>query len=500
MRIIVIVLAFFVLTLHSCNNEKDKSELERPNVLMICVDDLRPELGCYGNAVINTPNIDLLASEGVLFENHYVQSAICGPSRTTLLTGKLSQKWDSWGEFRKMESEPKSPIALPHLFKKNGYTTIGIGKITHQPGGVMDENQQIHQIPFSYDSIYTAVGKWKTPWNAFFAYANGDAHNTAMKIGVETPHAPYEKGDVDDDGYPDGLNALEAVKQLRALKDTEEPFFLTVGFYKPHLPFNAPKKYWDLYDKNEIPTAENNYAPKNLNNIYSLNKSPELTTHYPWADGPGVVNVEQAKEVKHGYYACVSYIDAQIGLVLNELKEQGLDKNTIVLLWSDHGWHLGEHGIYGKMTNFNIATNSPLIIKVPDNSNNGQSINGIVETVDVYPTLAELCGLKYPEDLDGISLVDLIRNPKNKGKAYARSFYYRNNALGKSLKTKEYRVVRWATENDSVVAIELYDQLNDPNENNNIAQQKPEELKRLLKQMEAVKFLDDNVPFAKSWE
>ncbi len=498
--ITIIGFVLLALSLVSCEQTKNKAKDQPYNVLMICVDDLRPELGCYGNTIIKSPNIDKLASQGALFTNHYVQSAICGPSRTTLMTGKLQQSWDLWGDLRKNGIEPEYAIALPHLFKKNGYTTVGIGKITHEPGGVMDEQQKIHQIPFSWDSTYTAVGKWKTPWRAFFAYANGDAHNTAMRIGVETPRLPYEAGEVDDTGYPDGLNALEAVKQLEKLKEEGNPFFLSVGFYKPHLPFNAPKKYWDLYDPDKISVADNNYPPKNLNNEYSLNKSPELTTHYPWPDGPGIVSQESAKIVKHGYYASVSYIDAQIGLVLNELKKQDLDKNTIVILWSDHGWHLGEHGIFGKMTNFNIATNSPLIMKVPGVTNKGSVINGLVETVDVYPTLAALCGLKVSDDLDGESIIPLLRNPKSKGKPFARSFYYRNNALGTTIKTDQYRIVRWATEKDSTVAVELYDHRNDLEENFNIASENKILTDSLLTQLNSVKFLSADKPFVKGWE
>jgi len=498
--ITIIGFVLLVLSLVSCKQTKNKAKDQPYNVLMICVDDLRPELGSYGNKIIKSPNIDKLASEGALFTNHYVQSAICGPSRTTLMTGKLQQSWDLWGDLRKSGIEPEQAIALPHLFKKNGYKTIGIGKITHQPGGVIDENQQIAQIPFSWDSTYTAVGKWKTPWRAFFAYANGDAHNTAMHIGVETPRLPYEAGEVDDTGYPDGLNAQEAIKQIRKLKQEKNPFFLTVGFYKPHLPFNAPKKYWDLYDPDQIPMADNNYAPKNLNNKYSLNKSPELTTHYPWPDGAGIVSEESAKIVKHGYYASVSYIDAQIGLVLDELKKQALDKNTIIILWSDHGWHLGEHGIFGKMTNFSIATNSPLIMRVPGVTNEGSVVNGLVETVDIYPTLAALCGIEVSDDLDGESIAPLLRNPKSKGKPYARSFYYRNNALGTTIKTEQYRIVRWATEKDSTVAIELYDHRNDHEENFNIASENKALTDSLLIQLKGAKFLSPDKPFQAGWE
>ena len=243
-----------------------------------------------------------------------------------------------------------------------------------------------------------------------------------MRIGVETPRIPYEAGDVDDEGYPDGLNAIEAIKQLRKLKEGGDPFLLALGFYKPHLPFNAPKKYWDMYDRNEIPKAENNFIPRNLNNIYSVNKSPEVTTHYPWPDGPGNVTPESAKTLKHGYYASVSYIDALVGKVLDELERLDLSKKTIVVFWSDHGWHLGEHTMFGKMSNFEIATRSPLIIRVPHITNEGGKLNQLTEAIDIYPTLAELCGLDYPDNLDGESIVDVLKNPDIKVKSLHEAF------------------------------------------------------------------------------
>ncbi len=499
-KIFTAILGTFLFIAFGCKNLNSEEDLSNYNILLICVDDLRPELGCYGNPIIQTPNIDKLASSGYVFNNHYVQSAICGPSRSSMLTGKVCQQWDPWGEFRKTDHEPDAPIALPHLFKKNGYKTIGIGKITHEPGGVMDEAQNIPQIPFSWDTTYTAVGKWKTPWRAFFAYSNGDAHNTAMRIGVETPRVPYQAGDVDDEGYPDGLNTLEAIMQLRKLKEGGDPFLLALGFFKPHLPFNAPKKYWDMYEREEIPMAENNFIPTNLDNIYSVNKSPEVTTHYPWPDGPGNVTPESAKTLKHGYYASVSYIDALVGKVLDELDRLDLSENTIVVLWSDHGWHLGEHTMFGKMSNFEIATRSPLIIRVPDITNKGEKLNQLTESIDIYPTLVELCGLDYPDNLDGESIVDVLKNPDIEGQKFARSFYYRNQALGKTIRTKRYRIVRWATENDSTVAMELYDHQLDPNENINIAAEQKVITDSLLEQLKTVKFMDEDMPFQSGWE
>jgi len=483
-----------------CNNNNSNDSPSLHNVLLICVDDLRPELGCYGNQIIRTPNIDKLAYSGYLFYNHYVQSAICGPSKSSLLTGKVNQQWDPWKELRKSDVEPAAPIALPHLFKKNGYKTIGIGKITHEPGGVMDEAQSIAQIPFSWDTTFAAVGKWGTPWRSFFAYANGDAHNTAMKIGMGTPHIPYEAGDVDDTGYPDGLNALEAINQLRSLKEQNDPFFLALGFYKPHLPFNAPKKYWDLYAREEIPVAENNFVPENVDSRYCINNSPEVTTHYPWPDGPGNITAKSAKILKHGYYASVSYIDVLIGKVLDELEQLDLSKNTIVVLWSDHGWHLGEHTMFGKMSNFEIATRSPLIIRVPEVTAKGKELKQLTESIDIYPTLAELCGIVYPDNLDGESVADILKHPENRGQEYARSFYYRNGALGKSIRTERYRIVRWATAKDSTVAIELFDHQLDPNENINIALEQKEITDSMVKILKTVNFMDEEMPFQVGWE
>jgi iduronate 2-sulfatase len=255
-----------------------------------------------------------------------------------------------------------------------------------------------------------------------------------------------------------------------------------------------------MYERDEIPMAENNFLPKNLNNIYSVNKSPEVTTHYPWPDGPGNVTPESAKTLKHGYYASVSYIDALVGKVLDELERLDMSKKTIVVFWSDHGWHLGEHTMFGKMSNFEIATRSPLIIRVPDITNEGKILNQLTESIDIYPTLVELCGLDYADNLDGESIVDVLKNPEINGQKFARSFYYRNRALGKTIRTKRYRIVRWATENDSTVAVELYDHQLDPNENINIAAEQKVITDSLLEQLKTVKFMDEDMPFQGGWE
>ena len=481
------LISTFLLLLPSCQSEEKKSPY---NVLMICVDDLRPELGCYGNEIIKSPNIDRLANEGAVFENHFVQSAVCGPSRTMMLTGKITTSWDGWRNYRRSGEEPDFPISLPHLFRKNGYHTVGIGKISHKPGGVMDDEQSIAQIPYSWDTTYTKVGDWETPEKAFFAFAHGKYHNRFV-FEESYPHIPYEAGDVDDTGYPDGLNAREAVGQLTKLSEENKPFFLAVGFYKPPLPFNAPKKYWDLYERNTIPPAENDYPPENLENPYSLHNSYEVTTHYYWPDGEGNINNERARDLKHGYYACVSYIDAQIGLLLDELEETGLSENTIVLLWGDHGWHLGEHGMFGKQTNYTIATRSPLILKVPGLTGKGDHVQGLVETIDIYPTLAELCELEAPEDLQGQSFKSLLIDPSSDGKTYARSFYKRDSVMGKTIMTERYRLVRWKTEGDQTVGLELYDHKKDPDENVNAAGNRREVRDSLAKVLEKAVYFNE---------
>jgi arylsulfatase A-like enzyme len=492
-------LVFFALIYSSCKSKKEIVLDVPPNVLLICIDDLRNDLGAYGNTLVKSPNIDALAASGHTFRHHYVQSAICGPSRSSFLTGRISQQWDPWAYYRATNLEPETPISLPHLFKKNGYRTVGIGKISHEPGGVLDSLQTKAQIPFSWDSTYTAVGRWKTPWRSFFAYANGDAHNKVMGIGLNTPHLPYEAGNVDNMGYPDGLNTQEAIKHLERFKKTEEPFFLALGFNKPHLPFNAPKKYWDLYDPEKIPLASNNFAPKNLNNPYSINQSPELTTHYPWPEGPGKVGEASARKLTHGYYACISYIDALVGQLMTTLERLELDENTVVVLWSDHGWQLGEHTMFGKMSNFEVATASPLIIRLPKDKNGGKTHTQFVESVDIYPTLADICKLPAITDLDGQSLTPIMYD-NAPGKGYARSFYYRKGALGKSLRTPRHRFVRWANDQDSTLAMELYDHKLDPNENNNIALEHPNLTDSLSLWVKNLKYLDPDAPFRYGWE
>lgn len=449
--------------LSACDN---KDEIERkPNVLFIAVDDLRTELGCYGVDYIKSPNIDRLASEGRLFTNHFVHCAACGSSRSTLLSGRRSLDWDIFREIREAGSKPDSVFSLPQLFKENGYVTIGIGKVSHQPGGVLDSLQTIHEVPYSWNKSYAPVGEWEDPWRAFFSYADGKARDYGYGRN-DTNMPPFEAAEVSDEGYADGLNAREAIKQLRNLKDTT--FFLTVGFYKPHLPFNAPKKYWDLYDSGDIPVSVYKKPPENIETkicLHDGHESYEPRTHYKWTNDTSnyVLNEERQKILKHGYAASVSYVDAQIGKVLDELRALDLDGNTIVVLWGDHGWHMGEYGIWGKYTNFDVALKSPLIIKTPGLISPGRASNSIVETVDIFPTLADLCELPAPGYLEGETIKPAIIDPEQEIKKYSIGERNAWGVYGTTVRNRDYRLMVWRDNSTGdTLEINLFENLEEP--------------------------------------
>ena len=472
------------LYLQGCSKserKEDSSPAEHPNILFICVDDLRTELGCYGNDLIHSPNLDRLASEGCLFSNHFVSVPTCGASRCGLLTGKLPRnRGDISNEAirRKMAGKPETeaPESFIHHLRRNGYYTVGIGKISHYVDGKLygynEQPSDELEMPHSWDEMVFDSGKWKTGWNAFFAYADG-SNRQSRKKKVK----PYESTDVNDDGYPDGLTTDLAVGKLQELAQKDQPFFLGVGFFKPHLPFNAPKKYWDLYDEKEIPITPSNFIPEDVN-LASLHGSGEFNQYLlgeEKASLEGPVSDAYARKIKHAYWACVSYIDAQIGILLNELKQLGLDKNTIVVVWGDHGWHLGDHLVWGKHTNFERALKSTLIVKTPDMKNKGSIRDQVISTLDIYPTLIELCGLKMPHRTDGRSCTELLKKTENTEWNNAAYSYYRN---GISVRTERYRLTRYFREEAPVV--ELYDHKIDPNENVNIAEDFPEVVSRLM--------------------
>ncbi|MGC9356201.1 MAG: sulfatase, partial [Mariniphaga sp.] len=354
----------FIATLIACS-EKTGSSNEKmsdsPNVLFIAVDDLRPELGCYGAEYIHSPNIDRLAETGAVFTNHYVSVPTCGASRYSLLTGMLPNTKghlsnEACHNLISGKPESENPETFIHHLRRNGYYTVGIGKISHYADGFLygytDTMNTERELPHSWDELVFDPGKWETGWNAFFGYASGE-NRQSLNMQVK----PYEKADVPDTGYPDGLTSNLAIKKMEELAQRNEPFFLGVGFFKPHLPFNAPQKYWDLYTEEEIPLSPNPFIPENVNKA-SLHNSGEFNGYQlgdEKASLDGTVSDEYARKLRHAYFACVSYIDAQVGKLLDELDRLGIAENTIIVLWGDHGWHLGDQLVWGKHTVFERA-------------------------------------------------------------------------------------------------------------------------------------------------
>lgn len=473
-------LVVILISVSSISQNLEPNVKEKPNVLFISVDDLRPDLGCYGKTFMKTPNMDKLASEGILFQNHYVQVPTCGASRACLLTGmRPRRKAELQNNVAELEISNQPERDLPesfiHHLRRNGYYTVGIGKISHSPDGLVYGYEEApstkRELPYSWDELVFNSGKWKTGWNSFFGYANGE-NRQSMKKQVK----PYEAGEVDDDGYVDGLTAELAITKLRELKDNPKPFFLGVGFFKPHLPFNSPKKYWDLYNRDSIPISPNPTPPKNVN-LASLHKSGEFGGFLLGGETANLkhqVSDAYAKKIRQAYYASISYVDAQIGKLLNELEALKLNKNTIVILWGDHGWHLGDQQIWGKHTLFDNALKSVLIVKIPGSNQSGKKIKTIVETVDIYPTLMELCQVKMPFTIDGESFINLLKTGDDPTNSVAYSFF----TNGISLETERYHLIKYFRK--EMPSIELYDHLNDPIESINIAQDKPDIVKELM--------------------
>lgn len=454
----------------------------RLNVLFIAIDDLRPDLGCYGNTEVKSPQIDALARSGVVFRRAYCQQAVCSPSRTSLLTGlrpDSTKVFDLVTDFR--DTIP-NVVTLPQHFLNNGYHSVGMGKIYH--GGIDDAKS------WSEPHIYGKGKSYVLPENQARVAAGRKQALAAGKKGKALSRAargaPFEMADVPDSAYADGSLADLAVEQLQRLKDRGQPFFLAVGFVKPHLPFNSPKKYWDLYDRAKLKLADNPFRPKGAP-PYALTAFGELRQYWG-VPKQGPVPDDLARELIHGYRAATSFTDANVGRVLAELDRLGLRENTIIVLWGDHGWKLGEHASWSKHTNLENDTNVPLIVAAPGAKANGQQSRGLVEFVDLYPTLCDLAGLPLPEHLEGTSLKPLLENPAREWKTGAISQFPRSDKgqslMGYSLRTDRYRLTEWRNrKTGEAVAYELYDHQTDPEENQSLANQ-PEHAE-LVKQLAA---------------
>ena len=387
-------------------------QAEKPNILFIAVDDLRPELGCYGSPIAVSPNLDALAKDGLLFERAYCQEAICRPSRASLMTGARPDTTGITHNYIGLRDLKPDIVTLPQHFIANGYETVYCGKIFHQ--GDTDEVNSWSRKPVS------KIAGVKKPIGAYALAKNNQLKNENMKLmlakygeaarrGLASGPA-YESADVPDTAYIDGYNTELAIATMKEMvKEGGKPFFLGLGFKKPHLNWVAPKRYWDLYDPAKIPMATQTDAPEN-GAAMGLHASFELRTR-SGIPKYGPIEPELARTLKHAYLACVSYVDAQVGLMLDALGDAGVRDNTIVIVWGDHGWHLGDMGVWGKATNYEIATRVPLMIWSPDMKTRGKSTDAFVELVDMYPTLCELSGVPIPEHVEGHSFAPLLDNP-----------------------------------------------------------------------------------------
>lgn len=443
MKIVVALLALAAASLPAWG-----AEAARPNVLFIAVDDLRTNLGCYGDPVARTPHIDALAAGGVRFTRAYCQEAVCNPSRQSLLTGRRPDTirvWDLKTHFRKTSP---GVVTLPEHFKASGYFAQSIGKIFHGEAPMADPPS------------------WSVPETLEYVAKRDDyrlEENRSSRPMQKS--APLEFVGESDDEYPDGKVAAGAVAALEgfAKGDAARPFFLAVGFMKPHLPFTAPKQYWDLYDKVAIPTPEQPTPPRGAPAL-ALHDSTELRGY---SDMPrtGPFSAEQAMALRRGYYAATSFTDAQVGRVMAALQRTGLAKNTIVVLWSDHGFHLGEHGLWAKTTNYEADTRVPLIIVRPGATKVGAACASLVELIDLFPTLVDLCGVAAPTGLEGKSLRPLLDNSAAPGRTAAfsqfpRPWIYRSAQpaqMGYAVRTPTHRYIEWRKfGTDEVVERELY--------------------------------------------
>jgi arylsulfatase A-like enzyme len=453
------------ILLLACLAAPGPQEGRRLNVLFVAVDDLRPQLGCYGDPLMKSPNLDALAARGLVFERAYCQQAVCSPSRSSLLTGRRpdsTKVYDLDTHFRKALPDV---VTLPEHFKNHGYHTQAFGKIYH--GGYDDPRSWSvpHQNPKKpgYGPEGQALLKNLTDEARAKGLDLTKRQNQPRGLPVEAP-------EVEDGELADGATADLAVEALRALKD--RPFFLAVGFVKPHLPFVAPKKYWDLYREEQFRPAANPEPPKGAP-AFHPHTSGELRA-YHGVPKAGPIPDALARKLIHGYYATVSFMDAQLGRVLGELDRLGLRERTVVVVWGDHGWQLGEHGMWCKHTNYETSTCSPLLLSVPGQKSAGRKTRALVEFVDLYPSLAELGGLPAPEGLEGTSFVPLLEDPGRAWKKAAFSQYPRSvpgagRCMGYAVRTERWRFVAWEVPEKQFAQYELYDHDRDPDENVNVA-------------------------------
>lgn len=456
------------LTLHPASTSKAANT--RPNVLLILVDDLKPSFGAYGDKWVHSPNLDRLAARGMRFDMAYCNQAVCAPSRNNLLVGSRSTSIGVYSLGQHFRTAVPNAVTMPQYFKQQGYHSAGIGKVFHIGHGNIND---VHSwsVPFLPDKVIDYVLPESTDGKLTREEA---LFSNKSKEGLPMG-AAWEIADVDDGAYADGRIAAEGIKRLQSYKQSDEPFFLALGFTKPHLPFCAPKKYWDLYDRSKLPMAEYTLPPDGAP-AYAGKTIGELNQYKPVPQNPPL-GEELQRTLIHGYYASMSYMDSQVGQVLNEVDRLGLDKNTIIVLWGDHGYHLGDHGTWTKHTNYEQANRIPIVISAPGVTRANSHSTALIETVDLFPTIAELAGLPAPtgpQPIDGDSFVPILKGDESTIGEYAYHCYPKGGRLGQAIRTDRYRLVKWHQPGSTQPPeYELYDYEVDPLEKRNHAADQP---------------------------
>ncbi len=447
-------------------------KVSKPNVLLICIDDLRPELKSFGMDYIHSPNIDAVAARGRAFTRHYVQAPTCGASRYTLLTGRYGSAGND-ALFKRAKtlasSSDEIPSSMPAWFRKHGYTTVSVGKVSHHPGGRGGsdwDDESIPEMPESWDRHILEAGAWQHPRGWMHGLGKGEIRGNASKMDV------IQALDGPDTDYPDGINTKVALRELDflAAEADEKPFFMAFGILRPHLPFGAPKKYLDLYRDATLPPVAHPEKPEGKTTWHG---SGEFYKYNRWGKDPNK-DADFALEVRKHYAACVSFADAQVGHILNRLQMHGLEDNTVVVIWGDHGWHLGEHSIWGKHALFEESLHSPLIISYPGMPSAGEQAAGIVETLDVFPTLVGLTGIEKPEHAQGVSLKPMLESPDAAGHP---AFSYRRDMT--TIRTESHRMILHGKGH-----VELYDHREPNGETRNLATKEAKTVERLKKLIE----------------
>ncbi len=496
----------FVLLLFGCTSEEKQKK--RPNVLFVSIDDLRPSLGVYGDEIALSPNIDQLASEGFTLRNVFTQSAVCAPSRASLMTGirpDSTRVWHLGDKFR--EINPQT-VTMPQYFSKNGYHTVNIGKIFHNymPDSISWDEPDLRPAQFVKPEWIGRDGE--TFYISKEVQASQEVkRDSLLKLrpkryadGWNTGPA-WEAADVHDTLYYDGAQNELAKRTLTRIAKMDQPFYMGLGYFRPHLPFAVPKKYWDLYDKEEMPLSNNPGIPENAP-VHTMNSMYELR-HYDGFNHIGHptssyrMSEDTVRILRQGYYASVSYVDALLGDLIAHMKKIGIYENTIIVIWGDHGWKLGDHNSWGKMTNYNIDLKVPVIVRHPDHENRGIQTFAFTELVDLFPSICELAGIEVPSYMQGTSFVPLMNNPDQPWKTAAFSQFHRRprvsadgqRYMGYSINTKDYHYIEWygwdhtKGERLGFKSAELYDVINDPHETINIAE--ANEMKKVVTQLSA---------------